>query len=53
MIRTAKVESKVETREAKKRWSAPQVTRLEFPKTAAQTGFTATPDLLYNFLAHS
>ena len=37
-----------ETLGLKKRWIAPEVTRLEFPKTAHDTGGERRPDSIYN-----
>jgi hypothetical protein len=32
------IEAKIETRKDRKRWAAPEVTRLDFPKTASGFG---------------
>jgi hypothetical protein len=53
MIRSGQVESKVATREAKKRWAAPEVTRLEFPKTAALSISGLSVDATYGSNHHS
>ena len=48
IARQEQVASEVRTTEAKKRWVAPEVTRLEFAKTAGGRSSFASEGTLYN-----